>query len=99
MLESEYTQSRRDHELYILFALEGRFHMLLLDGVYVSADGGPFSHRAKPPAAAKMKKLIHRISRRVGRNVERARLLARIEGARSPAVRWYQKWCRGPGKR
>lgn len=53
------------------------FHMLFLDGVYVRAESGPFFRRVEPPTAAEMEKLIHRISHRVGRYLERAGLLVR----------------------
>lgn len=53
------------------------FHMLFLDGLYVMADGGPFFRRVEPPTTAEMEKLIHRISHRVGRYLERAGLLVR----------------------
>ena len=51
------------------------FHMLFLNGVYISAQGGPCFRRVKPPTSAEMEKLIHRISHRVGRYLERAGLL------------------------
>ena len=38
------------------------FQILFLDGVYVTADGGPFFRRVKPPTSAEMEKLIHRTS-------------------------------------
>ena len=53
------------------------FHMLFPDGVYITADGGPYFRRLKPPAPAEMETLIHRISHRVGRDLERAELLVR----------------------
>ncbi len=53
------------------------FHMLFLDGVYVTADGGPFFRRVAPPTQAEMETLIHRISHRIGRYLERAGLLVR----------------------
>jgi hypothetical protein len=39
--------------------------MLFLDGVYVTADGGPFFRRVEPPTSVEMEKLIHRISNRL----------------------------------
>ncbi len=54
-----------------------QFQILFLDGEYVTADGGPFFRRVKPPTSAEMEKLIHRTSHRVGRNLERAGLLVR----------------------
>jgi len=53
------------------------FQILFLDGVYVTADGGPFFRRVKPPTSAEMEKLIHRTSHRGGRYLERAGLLVR----------------------
>ena len=46
--------------------------MLLLDGVYVENDyGGLRFHRAKAPSAAELKALVHAISHRVARFLEK----------------------------
>ena len=58
-------------------ALNIQFQILFLDGETVTADGGPFFRRVKPPTSAEMEKLIHRTSHRVGRYLERAGLLVR----------------------
>ncbi len=46
-------------------------------GVYIRADGSPVFRRVEPPTMAEMEKLIHRISHRIGRYLERAGLLVR----------------------
>jgi len=51
--------------------------MLFLDGAYITVKRDVFPRRAKSPTLAEMEQLIHRISRRVGRYLERAGLLVR----------------------
>jgi len=41
------------------------FHMLFLDGVYITAQGDVFFRRVEPPTPAEMARLIHRISHRL----------------------------------
>ena len=47
------------------------FHMLFLDGVYEDTGGGLRFRRVPPPTVAAFEKLVHDISARVGRAVER----------------------------
>jgi ribosomal protein S27E len=54
------------------------FHILFLDGVYVSRDNGtPRFHRFKVPDRSELELLVQRISERVGRCLERRGLLQR----------------------
>ena len=54
------------------------FHMLLLDGVYVVDDYGKMRfHRVKAPELKELTKLVHTISLRVARFLERRGLLER----------------------
>lgn len=54
------------------------FHILFLDGVYVSRESGtPRFHRVKAPEHAELEVLVRRISERVGRCLERLGLLVR----------------------
>ena len=53
------------------------FHMLLLDGVYVTTGERLTFRRVPPPTVAALEKLVHLISKRVGRALERQGLLVR----------------------
>lgn len=53
------------------------FHMLFMDGAYVTAQSDLYFRRVKPPAATELDALIYRISERVGRYLERVGLLVR----------------------
>lgn len=53
------------------------FHMLFLDGVYSFDDGRTKFHRAPRPTASELAQLLHRISVRVARLLERQGLLIR----------------------
>ena len=54
------------------------FHMLVLDGVYVENDyGGLRFHRVKAPNVDELKALIHAISHRVARFLEKRGFLER----------------------
>ena len=60
--------------------------MLFLDGVYVGAGDGLRFRRVPPPPVAALEKLVHVISERVGRALERQGLLVRDLGVQLPAV-------------
>lgn len=53
------------------------FHMLLLDGVYITADERLRFRRLKAPTTAELETLVHRLSERIGRHLERPGLLVR----------------------
>ena len=54
------------------------FHMLVLDGVYVENDyGGLRFHRVKAPNVDELKALVHAISHRVARFLEKRGFLER----------------------
>jgi hypothetical protein len=53
------------------------FHVLFLDGVYVTTGERLIFSRVPPPAVAAFEKLVHLISQRVGRTLERQGLLVR----------------------
>ena len=53
------------------------FHMLFLDGVYVTTGERLSFRRVPPPTVAALVKLVHLISKRVGRALERQGLLVR----------------------
>jgi ribosomal protein S27E len=53
------------------------FHMLLLDGVYVTTGERLAFRRVPPPTVVPLEKLVHLISKRVGRALERQWLLVR----------------------
>ena len=55
------------------------FHMLFLDGVYVTSDRLTF-RRVPPPTVAALEALVRVISERVGRALERQGLLVRDLG-------------------
>jgi len=52
-------------------------HMLFLDGVYLDTDAGSFFRRVKAPTSGELERLVHCISERVGRHLERRGLLVR----------------------
>ncbi len=57
------------------------FHMLFLDGVYVSDDLGDFAfHYNKAPSVEQLTEVLHTISQRVASFLERQGLLERDEG-------------------
>ena len=61
--------------------LNSHFHMLFLDGVYEIDSGGISRfHGITPPTSKEMSKLLHRISERIARLLERAGYLEREEG-------------------
>ena len=50
-------------------------HLLVLGGVfYINQDGNPVFRRVKAPDRAELQALVHKISQRVGRCLERQRL-------------------------
>jgi hypothetical protein len=53
------------------------FHMLVLDGAYLSDTREPAFRRIAPPSAAELQALVERLARRVGRSLERQGLLVR----------------------
>ena len=53
------------------------FHMLFLDGVYVTSGERLTFRRLPPPTVAALEKLVHVISQRVGRALERQGILVR----------------------
>jgi hypothetical protein len=53
------------------------FHMLLLDGVYAGGHGQPRFQRVKAPDRVELEQLVHAISERTGRYLERQELLVR----------------------
>ena len=53
------------------------FHMLFLDGVYVTSGERLIFRRVPPPTVAALEALVRDISERVGRALERQRLLVR----------------------
>ena len=53
------------------------FHMLLLDGIYVSSGDRLRFHRLKAPTKAELETLVRRVSESVGRHLERQGLLVR----------------------
>ena len=53
------------------------FHILFLDGVYVTTGERLTFRRIPPPTVATLEKLVHVISKRVGRTLERQGLLVR----------------------
>lgn len=56
------------------------FHMLFLDGVYVQDDAGHYGfHHTPPPTVEQLHNLLHRISDRVARFLERRGVLERDE--------------------
>jgi len=56
------------------------FHMLFLDGVYVQDDAGQYGfHRTPPPTVEQLHDLLHLISERVARFLERRGILERDE--------------------
>ena len=58
-------------------SLNIHFHMLFLDGVYVTTGERLTFRRIPPPTVAALEKLVHVISQRVGRALERQGLLVR----------------------
>jgi hypothetical protein len=59
------------------------FHMLFLDGVYeINSEGGICQfHEIKAPTSYEMSLLVHRISKRIAKLLERAGYLEREEGS------------------
>ena len=57
--------------------LNVHFHMLFLDGVYLESASVPCLRRVKPPTPADLERLVHRLSERIGRHLERRGLLVR----------------------
>ena len=53
------------------------FHMLFVDGVYVEARDRLRFRRVKAPERAELEALVHTVSERVGRHLERQGLLVR----------------------
>ena len=47
------------------------FHMLFLDGVYCATEAGPSFHRVAAPTHAALEGLIHTLSDRIARHLER----------------------------
>ena len=59
--------------------LNVHFHMLFLDGVYRTTDAGLSFRRVKAPAPAELARLVHTLSERIARHLERRGLLVRDE--------------------
>ncbi|MFK7957594.1 MAG: transposase, partial [Lysobacterales bacterium] len=57
--------------------LNVHLHMLFLDGVYVERDDKPRFRRVSAPVKTELEVLVHQISQRVGRHLERKGLLER----------------------
>jgi len=53
------------------------FHMLVLDGAYLSDTGEPRFRRIAAPRAAELQALVERLAERIGRSLERQGLLVR----------------------
>ena len=53
------------------------FHMLFLDGVYLTTESGPSFRRVKAPTPAELELLVHTLSARIVRHLERRGLLVR----------------------
>ena len=53
------------------------FHMLFLDGVYFATAAGPRFRRVKEPSPAALESLVHMISKRLARHLERGGWLVR----------------------
>jgi ribosomal protein S27E len=53
------------------------FHMLVLDGVYLSDTEPPVFRRIAPPREAELQSLVERLAEHVGRSLERQGLLVR----------------------
>jgi hypothetical protein len=53
------------------------FHMLVLDGAYLSDTEPPAFRRIAPPREAELQTLVERLAERVGRSLERQGLLVR----------------------
>jgi len=58
-------------------SLNIHFHMLFLDGAYVTSGERLSFRRVPPPTVAALEKLVHVISQRVGRALERQGILVR----------------------
>ncbi len=56
------------------------FHMLFLDGVYVTTSDRLTFRRVPPPTVEALEKLVRGISKRIGRELERQGLLVRDLG-------------------
>ena len=52
-------------------------HMLFLDGVYLTTESGPSFRRVKAPTPAELELLVHTLSARIVRHLERRGLLVR----------------------
>ena len=53
------------------------FHMLFLDGVYLTTESDLSFRRVKVPPAAELERLVHTLSERIARHLERRGLLVR----------------------
>ena len=53
------------------------FHMLFLDGIYRTTESGPRFRRVKAPTPAALDLLVHTLSERIARHLERRGLLVR----------------------
>jgi ribosomal protein S27E len=53
------------------------FHMLVLDGAYLTGTGEPAFRRIAPPREAELRSLVERLAGRIGRSLERQDLLVR----------------------
>lgn len=53
------------------------FHMLFLDGVYLTGTKRPVFRRIAPPSTPELQALVHRIAERIGQALERRGLLTR----------------------
>ena len=57
--------------------LNVHFHMLIPDGVYLTASGPPVFRRLAAPTAAELQAVVQGISERIGRHLERQGILVR----------------------
>ena len=57
--------------------LNAHFHMLFLDGVYLTGAGDPVFRQVPAPSAALLQGLVQRIAERIGRKLERRGLIER----------------------
>jgi len=57
--------------------LNAHFHMLFLDGVYLTGAGEPVFRQVPAPCAALLQGLVQRIAERIGRKLERRGLIER----------------------
>jgi ribosomal protein S27E len=53
------------------------FHMLVLDGAYLTGSSEPAFRRIAPPSAAELQSLVERLAECIGRSLERLGLLVR----------------------